>query len=344
MADLKSLLKGKLEYGVSLAQFTTIGIGGPARYLVKANSTADLIDSVKSAIATKTPYFLLGNGSNTLISDSGFDGLVIINNTNKIEILPDPVTEISHGLIKSRLEQPHSSEFFTMEGLAYNEEDDPPVGVVIDSGTRLQAAIYKLISQGITGLQWFAGIPGTIGGAIYLNSHGGPKFISDFFQKASLITKDGEIKTKDSSYFKFDYDYSTLCDTHEIVVQATFVLKKGNKEKALRVAQEWSKRKSLQPQRTLGSTFQNISHEQMEKLGFRTTSTGYIIDKILGLKGVLRVGDAIVSPRSANFIENLGEARASDVYQIIMTIKKEAKQKIGIDLTEEIKYLGDFKK
>ena len=119
---------------------------------------------------------------------------------------------------------------------------------------------------------------------------------------------------------------------------------RGDTNKAGNVAKEWARRKSLQPQRSLGSTFQNLTYETRDKLNLPTTSAGYIIDKILNLKGIKKKGNAIVSDKSANFIENLGGAKAIDVYEIIQEIKSEAKNKIGIDLIEEIQYLGNFNK
>lgn len=328
-----------------LAVYSTIGIGGPAEYLVEAKTTPELTASVRVATENNFPWYILGNGSNTLISDEGFSGLVIVNKCEQVSILKDlPKPIYTRYAINARLQQPNPEEFFTFSGLDYDENDQPVVCIQLDSGLKLQAAIYKLISKGITGLQWFSGIPGTIGGAIFMNAHGGTKFISDYFLSAVIMGKDGKVREEPWSYFKFGYDFSQLHYTREAIITATFELKRGDTSKAGNVAKEWARRKSLQPQRSLGSTFQNLTYETRDKLNLPTTSAGYIIDKILNLKGIKKKGNAIVSDKSANFIENLGGAKAIDVYEIIQEIKSEAKNKIGIDLIEEIQYLGNFNK
>ncbi len=339
----KALIHKGLRRNAPLAEFSTIGIGGPARYLFPARNTPDLVKAVQLAIKEGIPYYILGNGSNTLISDNGFAGLVIINLSQEIQVLdhkPENLPSIS--ATKPRLDQPGAREFFTVDDLDYDEAESESILVNLDSGVKLQTVIHALIKQGITGLQWFSGIPGTIGGAIFVNTHGGRKFMGDFLYSALLLDKNGHSRQVNHDYFKFDYDYCILHETHEIVLSAVFILRLGNQEKALFTANEWAKRKSLQPQRSLGSTFQNLTLEQKEKLGLPTTSAGYIIDKILGFRGSESVGEAIVSPRSANFIENWGNAKARDVFLLIQQIKKAAKEKLGIDLKEEIEYLGEF--
>lgn len=342
MTDLSQLLGDKLQENVFLSKYTTIGIGGPAKYFFEAQTHEDLIKAIDAANQTNAEIYILGNGSNILISDKGFEGLVILNLTDQIKIIGEKEHDVARNKITHRLDQPEATNFYTFEGLDYDESKFPSVWVELDSGLRLQAAIYKLISQGITGLEWFAGIPGTIGGGIYMNVHGGTKFISDYFVKARLIDRKGKIREEGWDYFKFNYDYSILHDSGEFVISSVFELKRGDKIKSLKIAQEWAKRKSVQPQRSMGSTFQNITSEQKEKLGFPTSAAGFIIDKILGFKGTKRIGDAIVSPHHANFIENLGNAKASEVFQIIQEIKKKAKDEIGIEMVEEIKYLGKF--
>ncbi len=342
MTSLDKLLGDKLQQNVSLSQYSTIGIGGPAKYLIETHTRDELILGINSAIQSNSPLYILGNGSNTLISDHGFEGLVIINLADQIKIIGNKDNEVVRNKVSFRLDQPEIEKFYTFEGLDYDESNYPSVLVELESGLRLQAGIYKLIAQGLTGLQWFAGIPGTIGGGVFMNVHGGTKFLSDYFVKATLIDKSGKVREEGWEYFKFNYDYSVLHDTGEFIISAVFELKQGDKTKALKAAQEWSKRKSVQPQKSLGSTFQNITVEQKEKLGFPTSAAGYIIDKVLGFKGTKRVGDAIVSPRHANFIENLGDAKSQEVYQIIQEIKSQAREKIGIEMVEEIKYLGKF--
>ncbi len=331
-----------LKRDVALSKYTTIGVGGSAQFLLEAKDKQMFVKAIKLAIKKNIPHYVLGNGSNTLISDKGFLGLVIINLTSGIRIVEKPTVQFYPQITEHRLNQPGAAEFYSFQDLEYEEKDAQDVFVEIDSGTKLQAAIYKLISQGITGLQWFGGIPASIGGAVFMNAHGGTRFFGDLLVNATLIDKNGEEKIVNHDYFKFAYDYSILHDTRETIVSVVLALKRGDTQRAQKTAQEWAKRKSIQPQKSLGSTFQNLAPQLRDELKFPTTSAGFVIDKILGLRGTLRVGDAIVSPKTANFIENLGDANASDVKQIIDTIKKTASEKIGINLIEEIQYLGNF--
>jgi len=198
----------------------------------------------------------------------------------------------------------------------------------------------ELFDQGITGLQWYAGVPATIGGSIFMNMHGGHHFFGDIVFRAELF--DGEkARWEPQRYFNFNYDWSILHNTREIVLRAELVLRKGDPQKAREQARKWARSKSQQPQRSAGCIFQNLNPDQQQKLKLDTPSVGYVVDKLLGLKGV-SCGDAVIAPSHAAFIVNKGKASANDVYYLYKRIQDASREKLGIELQPEVEFIGDF--
>jgi UDP-N-acetylmuramate dehydrogenase len=170
--------------------------------------------------------------------------------------------------------------------------------------------------------------------------HGGNHFFGDFVHSAYLY--DGQdVKKVQNDYFQFGYDWSILHSTAEIVLEANLILHYGDTEKAKALSVDWARRKSLQPQKSAGCIFQNLTKEQQQQLDLPTSSIGYLIDKVLGLKG-LQKGDAIISPEHAAFIVNRGKARAADVYYLYKTILQKANEQLGIKLKPEVEFIGLF--
>lgn len=330
-----------------LAQHTTVKIGGPAEIFCETKSSADFIALVTFMRQNNLPLTLLGWGANTLISDEGIIGLVVKNSSQNISILDskghstktyDTQEQIQ---IAARWQSDSKQGTFTYEfsDLDYDESDAPRVLVELDSGVSLPFAINILIHQGITGLQWYSRIPATVGGAIYNNIHGGTHFISEVIQTVTVITELGETKVLNKMELKAGYDISRFHETNETIVSAVFTLYRGDTEKAAYVAREWAVRKAIQPQKSLGCVFQNISNEVKDKLGYPTTSVGYIVEHVLHKKG-FQIGDAKISEKHAAFIENVGNASASDYLEVIRTVIRETKEKTGVKLKPEIFFLG----
>ena len=298
-----------------LRDHTTFKIGGEAEYFIKVTTKEDLIKAIKLGRKKGLKITMIGNGSNLLVSDEGIKGLVIKNSTNDISI----ISSASSKEIKKSIEARFTSleeEVKSIDELEYDESAYPSVLVELDSGVMIPKAIFSLIAQGITGLEWFAGIPSTIGGACYINLHGGSKYLSDYLVKATILTPDNQVKTVSTDYFDFEYDSSSLKTKDDIVLSVTLKLLRGPKDIALKIAQSWSIKKSHQPQRSAGCIFQNLSAEEQAKLKLPTPSIGYVMDKVLNLKGK-KVGQAQISSKHAGFIENLGEATAKDVLELI---------------------------
>lgn len=325
-----------------LAQYTTVKIGGPAEVFTQMQKTEDLMAVAKYMRAHNLPITILGWGANTLIADRGIRGLVVRNMAQNITVLEKyDTTEQVKKQIEPLLHADAETGNFTYSfaDLDYDESDAPPIFVSLDSGVSLPMAINMLIQQGITGLQWFSRIPATVGGAIYNNIHGGTHFISEFLESVTVLTPEGIVETHTHETLDFGYDTSRFHNSNEIILSAVFKLYAGDAQKAAAVAQEWAKRKAIQPQRSLGCIFQNITTQQQEKLKFPTTSVGYIVDKVLDKKGSI-IGNVRISPAHAAFLENTGGASAAEYLAVIKDIIAQTKQKLDIVLKPEIFFMG----
>ena len=326
------------QTNIPLSEHTTFKVGGPADHLVIVKTSAELIEAVKDAREKNWPYLVLGNGSNTLVADSGFRGAVIINDSQEIKVLDKPGKEIEALKLKPRFDALEKA-IQDLTGGGYDFKDYPPVWVKLDCGVTLPRAIFGLIAQGITGLEWFAGIPATVGGASFINLHGGNKYWSDFLVEAEVLTADGELKTVGADYFNYDYDDSKIKKTKDTVVTVTMKLYRGPKDQALEIAKTWSLKKSHQPQRSAGCIFQNLDAKTQARLNLPTPSIGYMMDKVFNLKGT-QIGQARIGLKHAGFIENLGKATADDIFQLIKLMKQTAKDKFGLLLKLEIVPIG----
>jgi UDP-N-acetylmuramate dehydrogenase len=344
---LKKMLGKKAKLNEPLAKHTFLKIGGPADLYIETGNSDELIKAVNEARDLNVPVTALGDGSNVLISDKGIRGLVVRNLANNIEVHGGEVvrSKILNTKPIYRWESDSTEGTFKYEfkDLDYDESMLPRVKVVMESGVDLPRAMDHLIGQGLTGLQWYAGIPGTIGGAVFNNIHGGTHFISEVIESVKVITKKGEIKVLAISEIGVDYDKSRFQKSGEIIIEATFLLYKGDTEKARFVRFEWAKRKSLQPRNSPGCAFHNITQDQKEKLGTPTTSTGFIVEHKLNMAG-FRIGDAAISEAHNNFIVNLGKATAKDYLAVMKKIFSRTRNEYGILLVPEIFLLGFDKK
>ncbi len=320
--QMRKIFGEKLHVHIPLAHFTTFKIGGPADYFIEARTSVDLEDIVSKAIRNNIPFFILGGGSNILIGDKGIRGLVIKNNTQAIVIRG----------AKGRFVRG------TQSGIVYVEAD---------TGVMMNKLVRFTIDEGLGGLEMHLGLPGTVGGALYMNSkwmH--PEgYVGDCVYQATLVASDGALHTVPRSHFHFGYDKSSLQQTKEIVTRVVFALKKSPKNQLWDIANtSIAYRRVTQPQGVCspGCTFRNIT--QAEALSFptpnQTTSAGMLLDKA-GVKGYT-IGGAQISPVHANFIINVTHATASDVIQLIEYAREKVKRMFGITLQEEIVRIGEF--
>ena len=290
---------------------TSFKVGGPARYFVKAESLDDLKKALDLAREKGIPFFILGNGTNLLVSDKGFDGVIITlaGDFSSIE-------DLGNGAFK--------------------------VGAAIPLG-RFARSVLK---QGFAGIHKLAGIPGTLGGAIYMNAGAYGQEIGTSCTQVTVLDSDGNIREFAASECGFGYRQSIFQKNNAIILSATFLLPtaaslgKTTADLEAELAECMAKRKASQPLNmpNAGSTFKRLS------VGAADTpaqiAPGYYIEQA-GLKGY-RIGDAEVSTVHANFVVNAGGATASDIKQLSEFVQQKVTEKFGIQLKREIILLGKF--
>ena len=306
-----------IQSQVNLAKHTYFKLGGPADFFVEAKTREELVEAVRYAIDQKLPYLVLGGGSNVLIGDLGFRGLVIKNRTSSVKI-----KGFAGGVDKGKVDLKEAI-------------------VEADSGVTANYLIRYTLDEGLAGLEDMLGLPGTVGGAVYNNSHHLDKLWGDHIVEVEVLDLEGKIKKYTQKECQFDYDYSIFHKTKETILSASFQLKRGDKAKLWEVATAAVKRRSSTQPLGLpssGCMFKNISLADRMRLGVPTASAGYLIDKA-GLKG-LSVGGAKVSDVHANFIVNDGTAKASDVNELVALVRSKVKEKFGVDLIEEVILIG----
>lgn len=304
-----------------LARHTTMKVGGPSRYYAEVEKIKELIFVIEEAKKHKLPFFILGGGTNLLVSDKGFDGVTIKNNINKITI-----KKYGASLSKKKILR-------------------KTVIIEVTSGVPMNQLVRYTLDEGLSGLEAFLGQPGTVGGATYMNAHNMKmgEFFGDKIISSKILSKEGKISEVDRSYFKFGYDESTLQKRKDVLLSVTLQLEKGDNRTVWKKANlAINHRRDSQPLgfNSSGCIFRNIEKAEGFRLGIPSgiTSAGYLIEAV-GLKGV-RHGQAQFSPKHANFIINLGQAKAADVDFLIDLARKKVKERFGITLKEEIVRLG----
>lgn len=312
----------RIKLNEPMSLHTTMKIGGPVDVYLEAFTKEDLVLYVELCLKEKLPYFIIGLGSNILVSDKGFHGVVIRNRTSKIRIAG-------------------------MKGkINLNQKSIHSVLVEVESGVLLNQLVRYTLDEGLAGLEYFLGLPGTVGGAVWNNSHNEryKKYFGEQILQAEILNSLGEKKVVDRKYFEFGYDQSKIQKSGEIVLSVILSLLPGKKDDLWATATNELnyRQKSHSPSPSFGCTFQNFNKSDALRLATpnHTTSTGYLLDS-LGLKGK-QIGGAQISQNHANFILNNGGATAQDVIQLIRVCKEKVKEKYGVELKEEIVYLGEF--
>ncbi len=305
---------------VPLAPFTTYKIGGPAEWFFEAHTINDLAQAYIKAREDGIGVFLLGGGSNILVSDDGFPGLVIRNLARKITIRG-------------------------VRGEFQGEKTQQTVFVEAESGASMNQLVRYTADEGLAGIHMHLGLPGTVGGAVRMNSKWGKPFasISECIHQVSLLQNNNSVKAISGSEMEFSYGASRITKTQEIILSATFALTRSNPEEVWKIANESiAYRRQTQPQgvKSAGCAFKNLtqSESMIYKTPGGTVSAGFLIDHA-GCKG-LCVGDACVSDMHANFIVNKGAATASDVLKLMDLIEKKVHETFGVVLHREIIVVG----
>lgn len=288
--ELEKLNLGKIEKDISLSTLTTYKTGGIAKLVVYPNNINNLKQLLKLIHKHNIKYFILGKGSNTLFSDKEFNGVIIkLDKLNNFEIKE---TEI-----------------------------------YVESGMILSKLVQASIKNELTGLEFAIGIPGTIGGAIYMNAGAYGSKMSNIVKSVIVLDEKLQIEEIPLEKLKFDYRYSIFqANKNLICVAANIKLEHGNHDEiASKIKENLLKRKNSQSLEypSAGSVFRNPEGNY----------AGKIIEE-LGLKGK-NIGGAEISTKHANFIINKNNASSSDILNLIKLVQKEVKDKYKIDLKLE---------
>ena len=316
----------EIKENIPLAQYTTLKIGGAARFFCEAKNKKEILEALKFARKKKMPVFVLGGGSNILMSDKGFEGVVV------------RIMNYELGVRDTNIE--------------------------CGAGVSLSKIVSESVKAGFSGLEWAAGIPGTVGGAVRGNAGAFGGEMAETIESVKVLDmNDLQFKVYDSMKCGFEYRGSTFKqDSKLIIISAVLRLKKGKKEESeKRVKEIIKQRKEAQPFDfpSSGSFFKNpicknkelieeYKKDTLLRQGFggqagkeakdKVIPAGYIID-VLGLRGK-KIGGAMVSQHHGNFLVNTGKATAEDFIILAAIIKTRARNEYGIQLQEEVQRVG----
>lgn len=289
------MIEGRILFNVPMRQFTSIKVGGPADSLFFPKNVNELRKVIRYANRKNIPTLILGKGTNLVVKDKGVRGWVV---------------SLTQGMKKVQ-----------MNGDAVEAE----------AGLSLQRLIQFSIEKGLTGLEPFFGIPGTVGGGLAMNAGAWGVELKDVVLSITFMKKNGEVIERSRPKLKFYYRRLVLPSSW-IILKGRFQLKKGRKEEIFERVKSYSEmRKRSQPldYPSAGSIFKNPEEGP----------AGKWIEEV-GLKG-FRMGQAMVSDRHANFIINLGKARAEEVINLMEWIERKIYEEKGISLEREVSVVGE---
>ncbi|RCW49937.1 MULTISPECIES: UDP-N-acetylmuramate dehydrogenase [unclassified Halanaerobium] len=294
--NMKKINSLKIEKNKMLAPYTSFKVGGPADLFVEAETVKSLQKALPLIVKSGLPYFVLGKGSNLITSDKGYRGIIIYTGSLRNYTVEDNTVKAESGLLLSEL-----------------------------------ADICCKAS--LSGLEFASGIPGSLGGAVYMNAGAYGREMKDVIKKAELLQQNGEIIELSRQELQLDYRSSILQSKNYIITSATLELESGDKEKIQKQidklhAKRWSKQPMEQP--SAGSIFKRPPGHY----------TGPLIEKA-GMKGY-QIGGAQVSTKHAGFIVNKGNATSDDIINLIEKVKEEVYKISGVRLEVEPRLLGKF--
>ncbi|MEE9441314.1 MAG: UDP-N-acetylmuramate dehydrogenase [candidate division Zixibacteria bacterium] len=285
-----------------MSAYTTFGTGGQADLFIDASDTDSLSRAIVLARKLSIPYFVIGQGSNLLVSDSGYRGLIIRNCIRRIEVQGNDI--------------------------------------IAGAGEMLDEIVDFSAECSLTGFEFAAGIWGTIGGAVYGNAGAYGSNVGKILKSAEILTEDGFVKMVNRENLGFAYRHSRLKETNDLIIFATFGLVPGNKDEIkVRIEEIRGDRLRKHPSDacSAGCFFKNVE-DAAQPHG--KLPAGKLLDEI-GAKE-MTYGGAGVFEKHANIIINRGNATSKDIRHLADKLKREVKKKFDIDLREEVICLGDF--
>jgi UDP-N-acetylmuramate dehydrogenase len=305
-----------IEQNVSLRDKNWFKTGGSARCYAAPDTPEKFQVVLAFAQEQSLPIFVLGCGANILISDAGFDGLVIKPELRTIEHSVDP-------------------------------QNTADVLLTAGAGATIDQLISYCLDHNLVGLEEFSGIPATVGGAVFINLHYYEHTLSQFLVSAQIIEKEtGTIKTVPAEWFSHGYDQSKLFEGTHYVVSATFKVRQATEieaayAKGRRTEIIKHRVKRYPSTNTCGSFFRNFHDHEVTMMsnGKKMIHTAYYLDK-LGIKGTLQVGDAMVSWQHANMLVNKGNATSADIIQLARIMQQLVFNTFGIIPQPECLLIG----
>jgi UDP-N-acetylmuramate dehydrogenase len=328
LMSLKSVFGERVEFDAPLARLTSARVGGPADALVTANTLDELVEAVTTLWEFQVPFWMLGGGSNILVSDAGVRGAVLLNRARQVRFDPD----------------------------------DQPSKIYAESGANLGLVARQAAARGLSGLEWAGGIPGTVGGAVVGNAgaHGGELagnlLVAEILHLEEAMDNRASSNGTSANRFRrerwpverLEYSYRTSLvkkspgvklqgrwpgsQPRIVVLAAQMKVENSTPEAVQSKMDEFVtyRRKTQPPGASMGSMFKNPPGD----------FAGRLIEAA-GLKG-MQVGNAEISPLHANFYINHGGASASDIWRLIQMARSEVEAKFGINLELEIERAGDW--
>ncbi|MDP3004221.1 MAG: UDP-N-acetylmuramate dehydrogenase [Candidatus Azambacteria bacterium] len=288
-------LKG-LKQNIILAKYTTYKIGGPADYFVSVKNHEELKKTLRFAEDNSLPIFILAGGSNVLFSDEGFRGLIIKIDNKELRIYENEIT--------------------------------------VEAGVLMNDIVSQSIENGLAGLEWAGGLPGTAGGAIRGNAGCFGGEIKDIVKEVTAVTYSGEIKLYKNEDCCFNYRESVFKRNKEIIMSAVFKLRAGDKNNLKIIVFDHIKYRQMKHRTpSCGSVFKNCFLKDGSIL-----PVGALIEAC-GLTGKTS-GGAKITEEHANIIHNFNHAKANDVLDLINLAKEKTKKEFGIELEEEVQLVG----
>ncbi len=301
----------QLQENVPLAPLTTLKLGGRARYLVAAKSVDEARQALAWAQQRQLDWVVLGAGSNTLVADTGYAGLVVVMRNDQAEWKP-----------------PH---------------------VTVGAGMKLGQLVAGALQHDLGGLWWLIGVPGSVGGAIYGNAGSRDQAIGQYVQWVETLEPTGQFKRWSLDECEFRYRHSRFKEQHTIIIRAGLQLPAVDRSQEQQLLKEKAAAKQKNQPLTAASAgcmFKNPSVEgvslpdylQTQVFPDKTISAWRLI-AALDLPG-FQLGQMQISTKHANFMINLGGATADQVVQLLSYVKQQVRDNLGVQLQEEVQYLG----
>ena len=296
---LGSIIAGKILYDEPMSRHTSLNVGGNADALVLIKSEDQLVGVVRKLREKKIKFLPVGNLTNIIVRDSGYRGAILLTT----------------GMKEIRYECTSEGGYF----------------ISAQAGAALAKVVSRSVTEELTGLEFCAGIPGSVGGAVWMNAGAYGKEMKDVIKAVFLLDAEGGKKTMNREAISFSYR-KTLLPPDTIILGAQFKLEKGERAKIKKKISEilqWRQQKHPLEFPNAGSIFKNLPMQ----------TAGKLIED-MGMKG-MNVGDAQISPKHANFIVNRGKATASDVLELIAIIQARAEKEKGVNLEPEVMIVGE---